>query len=201
MTSLPKIHLEILADPEALARHVADWLLAAAVARVRPFAVALSAGPTLRFSINCWPVHLIARRSPGRAPIGSGEMSGSFPLTARRATIAWCAKPCSSALRCPSPMSIGCRPRGSRRRTRRLSATSGSSRISTPLLSLSATWPPIVFSPRPRSRRAHRFAFPDTGNTHERSRWVGAAIGAKREPRITLTYRPLDKQPARSPFS
>jgi 6-phosphogluconolactonase len=40
--------LEILADPEALARRVADWLLAISMARGSVFAVALSGGGTPR---------------------------------------------------------------------------------------------------------------------------------------------------------
>ena len=38
--------LEVLADPDALARRVADWLLAAAMAKEGAFAVALSGGST-----------------------------------------------------------------------------------------------------------------------------------------------------------
>jgi 6-phosphogluconolactonase len=48
MTNLSDAKLEILADPEALARRVADWLLAAATARDGIFAVALSGGSTPR---------------------------------------------------------------------------------------------------------------------------------------------------------
>ena len=48
MTSPPAAKLEILADPEALARRVADWLLAAAMAKDGVFAVALSGGSTPR---------------------------------------------------------------------------------------------------------------------------------------------------------
>ena len=48
MTSPPEAKLEILADPEALARRVADWLLAAAMAKDGVFAVALSGGSTPR---------------------------------------------------------------------------------------------------------------------------------------------------------
>lgn len=48
MTSPPEAKLEILADPEALACRVADWLLAAAMAKDGVFAVALSGGSTPR---------------------------------------------------------------------------------------------------------------------------------------------------------
>ena len=48
MTSPSEANLEILADPEALARRVADWLLAAATAKDGVFAVALSGGSTPR---------------------------------------------------------------------------------------------------------------------------------------------------------
>ena len=42
MTSLSEDKQEILAHPEALARRVADWLLAAATAKDGVFAVALA---------------------------------------------------------------------------------------------------------------------------------------------------------------
>jgi 6-phosphogluconolactonase len=48
MTAASDIHLEVLADPEALARRVADWLLAAAIGKVGTFSVALSGGSTPR---------------------------------------------------------------------------------------------------------------------------------------------------------
>jgi len=46
MTGPSEAQLEILADPEALARRVADWLLEAATAKNGIFAVALSGGST-----------------------------------------------------------------------------------------------------------------------------------------------------------
>lgn len=48
MTNVAEAKLEILDDPDALARRVADWLLAAATATDGPFAIALSGGSTPR---------------------------------------------------------------------------------------------------------------------------------------------------------
>src|SRR5258706_8474904 len=48
MASLSEARIEVLTDPEALARRVADWLLAAAAGKDGPFAVALSGGSTPR---------------------------------------------------------------------------------------------------------------------------------------------------------
>jgi 6-phosphogluconolactonase len=48
MTHASQIHLETLADSEALARRVADWLLAAALSKDGKFSVALSGGSTPR---------------------------------------------------------------------------------------------------------------------------------------------------------
>ncbi len=48
MTRPSEAKLEILADPEALAHRVADWLLAAATAKNGVFAIALSGGSTPR---------------------------------------------------------------------------------------------------------------------------------------------------------
>ncbi|MEO8921412.1 MAG: hypothetical protein ABI330_01040 [Caldimonas sp.] len=43
----PKTQLEVLADPDALARRVADWLLGTATESVGFFGTALSGGSTL----------------------------------------------------------------------------------------------------------------------------------------------------------
>ncbi|MGO9699934.1 MAG: 6-phosphogluconolactonase, partial [Xanthobacteraceae bacterium] len=48
MTSPSEAKLEILADPEALSRRVADWVLELATAKEGVFAVALSGGSTPR---------------------------------------------------------------------------------------------------------------------------------------------------------
>src|ERR1700675_1485429 len=48
MTDPSETKLEILADPEALARRVADWMLAVATAQDGLFTVALSGGSTPR---------------------------------------------------------------------------------------------------------------------------------------------------------
>ena len=48
MTSLSEVKQEILADPEALSRRVADWLFELATSKEGPFAVALSGGSTPR---------------------------------------------------------------------------------------------------------------------------------------------------------
>src|SRR5262245_52488441 len=48
MASSSEAHLEILANTEALAHHVADWLVATAAQGEGPFAVALSGGETPR---------------------------------------------------------------------------------------------------------------------------------------------------------
>lgn len=48
MTRAAKTSLEVLADPDALARRVADWLLGAALDKRGAFAVALSGGSTPR---------------------------------------------------------------------------------------------------------------------------------------------------------
>lgn len=48
MTSLSEIKQEILADPEALSRRVADWLLELATSKRGRFAIVLSGGSTPR---------------------------------------------------------------------------------------------------------------------------------------------------------
>jgi 6-phosphogluconolactonase len=48
MTISSEARLDIATDAEALARHVADWLVSAAAQSRRPFAIALSGGSTPR---------------------------------------------------------------------------------------------------------------------------------------------------------
>ena len=57
MTSLSAASVEILADPEALVRRVADWLLAAATEKDGLFAVAdRENGRVLLFRVGALPV-------------------------------------------------------------------------------------------------------------------------------------------------
>src|SRR5450432_73366 len=48
MTSAPEAKIEILADPEALARRVADWIFGLASDKDGPFSIVLSGGWTPR---------------------------------------------------------------------------------------------------------------------------------------------------------
>jgi 6-phosphogluconolactonase len=64
MTSPSEAKQEILADPEALARGVADWLLAAATAKDGVFAVALAVARHRDGFMSFWLGRLIATGSP-----------------------------------------------------------------------------------------------------------------------------------------
>ena len=45
--------VEVLPDPQALARHVAEWMTAAAIAAKAPFRVSLSGGSTPKTLYGC----------------------------------------------------------------------------------------------------------------------------------------------------
>ena len=77
MTSPSEAKLEILADPEALSRRVADWMLEVATAKDGVFAVALSGGSTPRRLYEHLAGPPYRECFPGRARIGSGATNAS----------------------------------------------------------------------------------------------------------------------------
>ena len=85
MTSPSEAKQEILAYPEALARRVADWLLAAATAKDGVFAVALAGGSTSQ------RLHELLAGPPYRdrfSLVPRGAMSASCLTTSSRHSIA-----------------------------------------------------------------------------------------------------------------
>jgi 6-phosphogluconolactonase len=187
-----KALLEVLADPEALASHVADWLLAAALRTHRPFAVALSGGSTPRrlYELLASPPCREAfpwsrthwfwgdeRFVPHDSPESNYRM-------VREAMLA--AAPVPPANVHPVPTEGLTPDEAALSYERQLRDFYGAStlRPDRPLFEVT------FLGLGPEGHIAS--LFPDTAILNERAHWVGAVIGAKPEPRITLTYPALE---------
>ncbi|HEY7551958.1 MAG TPA: 6-phosphogluconolactonase [Hyphomicrobiaceae bacterium] len=192
MASSSEARLEILADAEALARHVADWLAAAAARGDRPFAVALSGGSTPRRLYQ-----LLAKRPYRDAfpwarthwfwgderfvPHDSPESNYRM---VHEAMLAHAPVPAGNVHPVPTE---GLTPdQAALSYERQLKDFYGASTLSPdhPLFDVT------FLGLGPDGHIAS--LFPGTAILKERTRWVGAVIGAKPEPRITLTYPALE---------
>jgi 6-phosphogluconolactonase len=189
---LPASYLEILAEPEALACRVADWLLAAAVGKVGRFAVALSGGSTPR------RLYELLSGSPYReafpwarshwfwgderfVPHDSPESNYRM---ARDAMLAHTPVPVANVHPIPTE---GLTPQeAALRYERELKDFYGASTLDPDRPLFDVTF--LGLGPEGHIASL----FPGTAILSERSRWVGAVIGAKPEPRITLTYPALE---------
>lgn len=192
MTNFSEARLEILADPDALARRAADWLLATAMAKDSVFAVALSGGST--------PQRLYER-------LAEPPYRNEFPWS--RAHWFWGDErfvPRNDALsnyrmvrealllRAPIPANNihaipteGIRPEAAASTyERELKSFYGATRLepARPLFDVTLLG---------LGQDGHTASlFPDTDVLAERDRWVAAVVGVKSEARITLTYPTLE---------
>ena len=166
--------------------------------RRRPEANGSSGSPVGRLnpcaSARVCPARPDREAFPGRAPTGSGETSGSCSTTVRRATTAWCGRPCLA--RAPVPAG-DIHPMPTEGLTPQDAALSYEQELKTVygVATLSPARPlfDVTFLGL-GPRRAYRLAVPGTAILKRALALGGAVIGAKAEPRITLTY-PLRKQP------
>jgi 6-phosphogluconolactonase len=192
MTSSSEAQLQILVDPEALARHVADWLVAAAAQHDRPFAVALSGGSTPRrlYELLGSPPHREAfpwARTHwfwGDERFVPHDSSQSNYRMVREAMLARAPVPRANVHPVPTE---GVTPEAAALAYEQdLRAFYGASalRHDRPLFDVT------LLGLGPEGHIAS--LFPGTAILKERARWVGAVIGAKPEPRITLTYPALE---------
>lgn len=192
MTALFETRLETLADPEALANHVADWLLAAALATHKPFAVALSGGSTPRRLYELLASSPYREAFPwsrthwfwGDERFVPHDSSESNYRMVREAMLARAPVPPANVH--PVPTERLTPHEAALSYEQELKSFYGASdlRADRPLFDVT------FLGLGPEGHIAS--LFPGTPILNERTRWVGAVIGAKPEPRITLTYPALE---------
>ena len=192
MTTPSEARLEILADPEALARRVADWLLATAMAKDGIFAVALAGGSTPRRLYECLagPPYLSAfpwarthwfwgdeRFVPHDHPLSNYRMVREAMLS--RAPVA-------AANVHPIPTE-GVSPEiAASTYERELKSFYGADRLAPARPLFDVTLLGLGTDGHTAS------LFPGTAVLAERDRWVAAVVDAKAEPRVTLTFPALE---------
>jgi 6-phosphogluconolactonase len=192
MTAATPFETEICADPDALARRVADWLLALASEKIGgPFAVALSGGET--------PKQLYRL-------LASPEYRGAFPWSrthwfwgderfvppddprsnfhmVKDAMLSHAPVPSENIHRMPTE---GDPDTAARAYEHTLQAFYGTARLdpARPLFDI------VLLGLGVDGHTAS--LFPGSPVLAERARWVAPVIGAKAEARLTLTYPVLD---------
>jgi 6-phosphogluconolactonase len=192
MTSWSDARLEILEDAETLARHVADWLIAGATRSGRPFAIALSGGSTPRRLYE-----LLG--GPPRREVVPWERTHWFwgderfvPYDSpesnyrmvRQAMLAGAPAPPANVHPIPTE---GLTPdEAVLLYERELKSFYGGSALRPDRTLFDVTF--LGLGPDGHIASL----FPGTAILNERTRWVGAVVGAKPEPRITLTYPALE---------
>jgi 6-phosphogluconolactonase len=192
MTSAGKASLEVLADPDALARRVADWLLGAALAKTGSFAIALSGGSTPRrlYELLAGPEYL--EKFPwsrthwfwGDERFVPHDDHLSNYRMAREALLSRAPIPAANIHAVPIE---GLTPDASANAYgSELETFYGADRLdpARPLFDVT------LLGLGPDGHTAS--LFPHTAVLAERKRWVAAVVGAKAEARITLTYPALE---------
>jgi 6-phosphogluconolactonase len=192
MTKPSEARLEILADPEALARRVAAWMLEVATAKAGVVAVALSGGSTPKLlyehlaeppyrDVFPWSrTHLFwgdERVVPHDDALSNYRMVREALLS--RA-------PIQAANIHPVPTDCVSPEMAASDYERVLKSFYGADRLdpARPLFDVS------LLGLGPDGHTAS--LFPGTAVLHERDRWAAAVVGAKAEARITLTYPALE---------
>jgi 6-phosphogluconolactonase len=192
MTAVAEGSVEILADPEALARHAADWLLAAARAKDGVFAVALSGGSTPRRLYErlaappCLAVFPWDRTHwfwGDERFVPPDDRESNYRM-ARDAMLSRAPVPRSNIHPIPT---AGTTPQAAAADYERALQAFYGARV------LKAGRPLFDVVLLGLGLEGHTASlFPGTAILEERERWVGVVVGAMPEPRITLTYPTLD---------
>jgi 6-phosphogluconolactonase len=192
MTTSPEARLEVLGDPEALARRVADWLLVAAVRSDGPFAVALSGGSTPRRLYELLATAPCCEAFPwarahwfwGDERFVPHDSPQSNYRIVREAMLARAPVPAANIHPIPTAGLTSQDAALSYERELRDFYGASTLRPDRPLFDVT------FLGLGPEGHIAS--LFPGTAMLKERTHWVGAVICAKPEPRITLTYPALE---------
>jgi len=192
MTSSTPATLEVLADADALARRVADWLLELATAKQGVFSIALSGGSTPKrlYQLLAGPTYL--ERFPwsrtqffwGDERFVPHEDALSNYRMVREALLSHAPIPEANIHPMPTEgLSPGA---AAAAYERELKSFYGVERLDPTRALFDVT----LLGLGPDGHTAS--LFPDTAVLEERQSWVAAVIGAKSEPRLTLTYPALE---------
>ena len=192
MTRAATAGLEVLADPDALARHVADWLLGAALEKSGAFAIALSGGSTPRrlYELLAGPDYRAKfpwarthwfwgdeRFVPQDDPLSNYRM-------VKEAMLSHAPVPAPNIHAVPVE---GLSPEASASAYEaELKAYYGAERLDPARPLFDVTLLGLGTDGHTAS------LFPHTAVLAERERWVAAVVGAKTEDRITLTYPAIE---------
>jgi 6-phosphogluconolactonase len=192
MTAFPTATVEVLADAEALARRAADWLLATALAKQDAFTIALSGGSTPRrlYELLAAPPYYDAfpwRRTHwfwGDERFVPHDNAESNFRMARETLLSRMDIPAANVHPVPTE---GLTPEEA---AVEYEFTLQSFYGATALTPKRPLFDVVLLGLGPEGHTAS--LFPGTAVLEERRRWVAPVVGAKPEPRISLTYPALN---------